>query len=76
MHKLTVKQQRILDIIVEYIRIKGYPPTYREIGEVANVKSSSTIQQYLDKLKSKGYVTWLQGQPRTLKVIKQEQTAS
>lgn len=76
MHKLTVKQQRILDIIINFISKVGYPPSYREIGELANLASASTVQEYLVKLKNKGYITWEPGLPRTLAVIKHNETAS
>ncbi|MDQ0228739.1 LexA family protein [Metabacillus niabensis] len=76
MHKgITKRQKEVLEIINEHVDEKGYPPSYREIAYRMNICSSSTIQSHLDKLKEKGYVTWVPGQPRTLKVIN-EKTAS
>lgn len=38
---------RILDTIIEYIKKHGYSPSVREIGEMVNLKSSSTVHAHL-----------------------------
>ncbi|PAD67130.1 hypothetical protein CHH83_20595 [Bacillus sp. 7586-K] len=72
---ITTRQREVLDIIIEHYDEKGYAPSYREIAKRMDIASSSTIQGYLERLKSKGLVTWEPSQPRTLKVIN-EKTAS
>jgi SOS-response transcriptional repressor LexA len=73
MHKqLTQKQQNVLNAIETYINENGYPPSYRKLAEIVNLKSSSTVSTYLSKLKNAGYVTWEEGCPRTLSIIKKE----
>ncbi|GLY09615.1 transcriptional regulator [Pseudobacillus badius] len=67
--KLTLKQQKVLEVVVEYQHEKGYPPAMRELGDILNLASASTVKNYLDVLKRKGYVTWEKGKPRTLKVL-------
>ncbi|MCI2255570.1 hypothetical protein L2D08_14450 [Domibacillus sp. PGB-M46] len=47
-----------------------YPPSIREIGDAVELKPSSTVKGHLDRLKASGYVTWEQGKPRTLNVVK------
>ena len=33
MKALTDKQKRILEFLTDYTKLRGYPPTVREIGE-------------------------------------------
>lgn len=77
MHReITKKQIEVLETINEYYEEYGYSPSFREIAKRMNICSSSTIHGHLEKLKEKGYVTWVPGQPRTLKVIIQEKLIS
>jgi repressor LexA len=54
--KLTDKQARVFDFIKHIIYKKGYAPTIREIGAAFNLKSTSTVQSYIDILERKGYI--------------------
>ena len=56
MKGLTLKQQRVLDVIRDSIRRKGQPPTVREIGQEIGVASSCTVQRHLDALEKKGCI--------------------
>ncbi|KIL72502.1 hypothetical protein [Bacillus badius] len=67
--KLTSKQQKVLEAVIEHQNKKGYPPAIRELGDILNLASPSTVKNFLDVLKRKGYVTWEKGKPRTLKVL-------
>jgi len=69
MRKPTAKQKEVVEVIIKYKKEHGYPPAIRELGELVNVRSSSTAKGYLDRLKEGGYVTWQEGRPRTLKVL-------
>lgn len=69
-YKVTKKQKDILFAINAYVEEHGYAPSIRDIGKMVNLTSSSTVQGYLERLKEKGYITWLPGQPRTLRIIK------
>ncbi|KAB2337669.1 transcriptional regulator [Cytobacillus depressus] len=68
--KLTKRQLEIFAAINTYVDEHGYAPSVRDIGKMVNLASSSTVQGYLERLKLKGYITWLPGQPRTLRIIK------
>lgn len=52
---LTPKQKKILDYIVAFFEKKEYPPS---LGEIAHhfKKSVPTIHQYVEALKSKGFL--------------------
>jgi repressor LexA len=70
---LSDKQRQILNTIENYIKENGYSPSVREIGELVGLRSSSTVHRYLEKLKSKGYISKIGNSPRTLKIIKSEE---
>ena len=70
MEELTNKQKYTLEVIIILTKLKGYPPTVREIGKKIHVNSSATVYYHLQELKKKNYITWEQGQNRTIKVIK------
>jgi repressor LexA len=57
MKGLTVKQQRVLEVIRNTMRERGQPPTVREIGQEIGVASSCTVQRHLDALVRKGFIT-------------------
>ncbi|MEK4442356.1 LexA family protein [Niallia sp. FSL K6-0077] len=71
-NQLTQKQQNVLNALEIYINENGYSPSYRQLAKVVNLKSSSTVSGYLLRLKEAGYVTWEEGCPRTLSIIKKE----
>lgn len=66
----TKRQREVLEAVTNYISTNGYPPSFRDLGESLGLKSSSTISDLLDKLRRKGYVTWEEGRPRTLTVLR------
>ena len=76
MHKqLTIRQKNMLQYINNYVETKNYPPSMREIGEAVELKSSSTVKGHLDRLKARGYVTWEDGKPRTLRLTQKIESA-
>ncbi|WGS65261.1 LexA family protein [Marinitoga aeolica] len=71
MKKITEKQKKILEYIEFYIRVKGYPPSMREIKEYFNLKSVSTIYSHLKSLEKKGFIE-ISGKFRGIKVLNQK----
>ncbi|MDF1511357.1 transcriptional regulator [Robertmurraya sp. DFI.2.37] len=76
LNDLTKRQSEILSTITNYIKNKGYAPSIREIGDMVNLSSTSTVAGHMEKLKEKGYVTWKPSQPRTLQLLDKAKTAS
>jgi SOS-response transcriptional repressor LexA len=68
--KLTKRQAEVLNVIINYIEDRGYAPSFREVGELLNLASSSTVFSHLETLKKKGYLTWEPSQSRTLRILK------
>jgi len=69
MEKLTGKQKCILDILKKFIAKKGYPPTVREIGKLANLSSPATIHFHLKKLEEKNYIKKDNNKNRTIEIL-------
>lgn len=63
---LTPKQKKLLEFIKDFIKQKGYSPSYREIAKELKINSTSTIHHYIQSLKQKGYLE-AYSKPRTLK---------
>ncbi|MEY8189525.1 transcriptional regulator [Peribacillus simplex] len=70
----TKRQKEVLEAIKVYKTENGYPPSFRELGRAVGLKPSSTISSMLDSLRKKGYVTWQEGRPRTLQILKTSET--
>ncbi|MDR3593565.1 MAG: transcriptional regulator [Clostridium sp.] len=65
---LTEKQQKILDIIKNYIDKEKISPTIREIGKLAGLRSTATIHSYIERLEEQGYIYRLNNCPRSIRV--------
>ncbi|MZK51887.1 LexA family protein [Clostridium beijerinckii] len=69
---LTEKQKEILYIIKNYIDKEKISPSIREIGQLAGLKSTSTVHSYLNRLESKGYIYRSENRARSLRVKEAE----
>ena len=56
MHSLSDRQRRILDFIDQFQRQHEYPPTIREIGQAADISSTSVVDYNLRVLEREGYL--------------------
>ncbi|HUH06414.1 MAG TPA: transcriptional repressor LexA [Egibacteraceae bacterium] len=65
---LTVRQQRILEVIREAVEMRGYPPSVREIGEAVGLKSPSSVHSQLATLERGGYLRRDPSRPRAIEV--------
>jgi repressor LexA len=66
---LTARQQDVLTWISGYINTHEYPPTLREIQHAYGWKTPNAAKCHLEPLRRKGYVTWVEGCSRTIRVI-------
>lgn len=67
-HELTWRQQRILQVIRDFAERRRYAPTLREIGEAAELASTSSVSHQLSVLQRKGYLRRTAGRPRTIEL--------
>ena len=48
------REEDVLKFIKDFMLKNGYTPTIRQIGYGVNLKSTSSVQRYFDKLVSRG----------------------
>lgn len=72
MTRLTRMQQKIYDYIARRVEESGYPPSIREIGEYAMLKSPSTVHFHLKALERLGYITREEGKTRAIRLTSPE----
>jgi repressor LexA len=65
---LTERQREILDFIVAQQRLRGYPPSVREIGEAVGLTSPSTVHTHLATLQRRGFLRRDPTKPRAIEV--------
>jgi repressor LexA len=69
---LTDRQRQVLDYIKAEVRLKGFPPTVRDIGQAVGLSSSSTVHAHLAALEHKGLIRRDPSKPRALEVLGRE----
>lgn len=67
--ELTSRQQQVLDVILNAVRERGFPPTVREIGEAVGLSSPSTVHSHLNALMKSGHIRKDPSKPRAIEVI-------
>lgn len=68
MENVTDREQEILEYIAATIEKKGYSPSIRDIKAALNIKSTSTVHTYLQRLGEKGLLSKEDGKSRTLRI--------
>ena len=56
MKKGDIRLQEIYNYIETFTDDNSYPPSVREIAERFNIKSTSTVHYYLEKLRNDGLI--------------------
>jgi repressor LexA len=69
---LNPRQRQILDYLRDHSRDHAYPPTVREIGRAVGLSSSSTVQNHLNTLETRGYITRDPAKSRTVEIVDAE----
>lgn len=65
---LTPIRRSILEYIVSQQRLRGYPPSVREIGEAVGLNSSSSVHSQLQALQELGYLRKDPTKPRSITI--------
>lgn len=68
MENVTEREREILDYIAETWEREGYSPSVRDIKAALNIKSTSTVHTYLQRLREKGLLSKEEGKSRTLRL--------
>lgn len=66
--KLSERQKRMLDFIQRFTAENGYPPSIREIGDAADISSTSVVNYNLNRLVEEGYLARDQNVSRGLRL--------
>ncbi|MGA1483777.1 MAG: transcriptional repressor LexA [Vulcanococcus sp.] len=69
MQPLTSAQQELYDWLCEYIGTHRHSPSIRQMMQAMGLRSPAPIQSRLRHLQQKGWITWQEGQARTLQVL-------
>ena len=68
-NSLTSKQKKVYLAIEAYIKLKGIPPTVREIGELVGEKTPGAVQGILNRLEQKNVIKREVGMARSIQLI-------
>ena len=71
MRKLNPKEELLLQALNRLTAQKGYPPSVRELCEVLGYRSPSTVQMYLDRLETEGYIKREGGKSRSISAVRE-----
>jgi repressor LexA len=69
LRELTSAQKELYDWLEEFIRQHRHSPSIREMMEAMGLRSPAPIQSRLRHLQQKGWITWQEGQARTLQLL-------
>ena len=61
--------EKILEFIDQFIKLNGYSPNMREIGEAVGISSTSHVSYWIDRLVEQGKVTKVGGIARSVRVV-------
>ncbi len=67
--ELTTAQRELYDWLAEYIAQHRHSPSIRQMMEAMGLRSPAPIQSRLRHLQQKGWITWQEGQARTLQLL-------
>ncbi len=67
------RERELLTFIWQFQERNGYSPTLREMADALNRRAPSTIHSLIRGLVEKGYLQKVDGNMRTLKILKKEQ---
>lgn len=65
---LTDRKRQILAFIADYTRLRGYPPTIKEIGFATGLASTSSTAAHLRALQEAGLLAYKPYSPRSIRL--------
>ncbi|WP_399231587.1 transcriptional repressor LexA [Synechococcus sp. CS-1332] len=69
LQELTEAQRELYDWLADYIGSHRHSPSIRQMMEAMGLRSPAPIQSRLRHLQQKGWITWQEGQARTLQLL-------
>ena len=71
MEILTPAQKELYDWLVGYIKSTQHAPSIRQMMQAMNLRSPAPVQSRLERLRNKGYIDWIDGKARTIRILHQ-----
>ena len=71
MESLTPAQKELYDWLIEYIRSTQHAPSIRQMMQAMHLRSPAPVQSRLERLRNKGYIDWIDGKARTIRILHQ-----
>lgn len=68
-NKLTARQKIILQIIYNYLKSSGFPPTLADLREALKIKSNQAVLEHLASLERKGFIKREEGSARGIRLL-------
>ncbi|EJO9548861.1 LexA family protein [Cronobacter sakazakii] len=65
---LTARQQEVLDMLADFQRRNGYPPTQKEVAQLMGAASPNAATDMLRKLEKKGAISLSKGVARGITI--------
>ena len=69
MEPLTPAQKELYDWLIKYIRENQHAPSIRQMMKAMKLRSPAPVQSRLERLRNKGYIDWIEGKARTLRIL-------
>ncbi len=66
---LTPAQQELYDWLADFIGANQHSPSIRQMMQAMGLRSPAPVQSRLRHLQQKGWITWQEGQARTLQLL-------
>jgi len=67
---LTPKQKKVYDLIVNFINLNGFSPSYEELKQLINSNSKSHVHALVHQLKKRGWIDFGKGRNRSIFVVR------
>jgi SOS-response transcriptional repressor LexA len=66
---ITARQRQVVESIRQLRTQRGFPPTVRELQAVLDIGNPGGVACHLNVLRRKGWVDWVDGCCRTLRIV-------
>jgi len=66
---LTIKQKKVLELIYNFLKDSGFPPTLADLKAELDVSSNQSVLNFLEILEKKQCIKREEGQARSIKIL-------
>ena len=66
---LRESEEKVFNALADFIKLNAYPPTIRELCNLTEITSTSSVYAILKSLETKGYIKTAKNQRRALSIV-------